>query len=134
MNKENVEKLISSFDFFDEDDLPEISCRDGWFNIIWDLCIDLKEINRKRILNMRNDIKAKKLLQNESIKLKVFQIKEKFGTLRFYTNSVSEEELKRIRKAELDSSHVCEFCGKEGKLRKTVWIKTLCDDCYKKFN
>lgn len=65
--------------------------------------------------------------------LKIQQIKEKFGTLRFYYNGHSEVENAThmmenlIVAAELESEKTCEWCGAPGKRRKTNWIKTLCD-------
>lgn len=68
---------------------------------------------------------------------KILQIKEKFGTLRFYyeTNitlfSIKEAMDRYIRYAEVQSSKTCEQCGSEGSLinRKMGWMKTRCKDC-----
>ena len=61
----------------------------------------------------------------------IHQIKEKFGGLRFYVSSTASLLLKKmIDIAEQQSYHVCERCGKEGKLRTDrSWIKTLCEEC-----
>lgn len=71
------------------------------------------------------------------------QVKEKFGTLRFYY-SLDFKELPDsevdgwneiisglVSKAELHSSHVCERCGEYGEIRPGGWIRTLCDECAK---
>jgi hypothetical protein len=59
------------------------------------------------------------------------QIKEKFGGLRFYINSASEEVHNRISEAEKLSYKVCEECGEEGELRQDLsWWTTLCDTHY----
>lgn len=60
----------------------------------------------------------------------VSQIKEKFGTLRFYANNTTEQMDYLIHDAELASAETCEFCGKTGRLRRGGWIKTLCDKCH----
>lgn len=68
---------------------------------------------------------------------KILQIKEKFGTLRFYyeTNttlfSIKEAMDRYIRYAEIQSSKTCEKCGAEGSLinRKMGWMKTVCKNC-----
>lgn len=68
---------------------------------------------------------------------KILQIKEKFGTLRFYyeTNtalfSIKEAMNRYVRYAEIESSKICEQCGVEGTLisRKIGWMKTRCKDC-----
>ena len=70
---------------------------------------------------------------------KIYQIKEKFGTLRFYYDtSVNNRDLKRamdryVRIAEILSSVTCEMCGDRGDLKKELlWKKTLCERCYGK--
>jgi hypothetical protein len=65
--------------------------------------------------------------------VEVLQVKEKFGTLRFYTAGNLSGSLRRmIDEAENQSSKVCEVCGKEGQLRSDLsWLKTLCQEHYK---
>jgi hypothetical protein len=59
------------------------------------------------------------------------QVKEKFGSMRFYINEGSDEIFNRITKAERDSYEICETCGEKGELRKDLgWISTLCDKHY----
>jgi hypothetical protein len=77
----------------------------------------------------------------------VRQLKEKFGTLRFYyviglkegyqaDDDACEAVLQYldttvdaiITKAEMDSSAACETCGKPGELRRDGWLKTRCDE------
>lgn len=59
----------------------------------------------------------------------VLQIKEKYGTLRFYIGSASDAVFRRIDEAEKESSTVCERCGGPGRLRGRGWVVTLCDKC-----
>lgn len=55
------------------------------------------------------------------------QVKEKFGTLRFYMSSETEEMSEAIEEAEEESARTCETCGRGGRLRpKLGWIQTLC--------
>ena len=54
-------------------------------------------------------------------------IKEKFGTLRFYTNGGNEQIYGMIRMAESMSAVTCEECGAPGKSRGRSWIYTACD-------
>lgn len=64
------------------------------------------------------------------------QIKEKFGTLRFYWgNNLPDLVGQRIAYdvvayAEQQSGQTCETCGKWGKLRGAGWLVTLCDECW----
>ena len=57
----------------------------------------------------------------------IYQVKEKFGGLRFYINA-TPEQFKVIMAAEAKSFKVCEECGAKGKIREH---KTLCEKCYK---
>ena len=59
--------------------------------------------------------------------IKILQIKEKFGTLRFYVDRSGMYD--SIDKAEHQSEVTCENCGKEGSLKNTGWIKCLCEEC-----
>ena len=60
--------------------------------------------------------------------LAVVQVKEKFGTLRFYCGG-TEAIAKYVRLAERLSSVTCEDCGKLGKANDSGWIRTQCDAC-----
>lgn len=93
-----------------------ISCEKGWHNIIIDLNKDLSY-----------------LIPNYTL----YQVKEKFGTLRYYIeyNGVPQNILEIVKKlisyAEYLSSTTCEYCGvrENVKLRERGWVKTLCDKC-----
>jgi hypothetical protein len=54
------------------------------------------------------------------------QVKEKYGTLRFYTNGGDEFTDGLIRMAEAMSSETCEVCGDKGKLNRDGWISCRC--------
>src|SRR5271157_5985448 len=58
----------------------------------------------------------------------VFQVKEKFGGLRFYIGSANEAIYERIDTAGEESFETCEQCGAPGMLREGGWLKTLCDE------
>jgi hypothetical protein len=69
----------------------------------------------------------------------VHQIKEKFGSLRYYytgvfgTQGATEQDWDdfedAVDAAEQLSKRTCEMCGKAGKLMaKGYWFKTLCSD------
>ena len=58
------------------------------------------------------------------------QIKEKFGTLRYYVYGGDSYAHNAIRKAEDESYNTCEKCGsKENVETKGSWLKTLCNKC-----
>jgi hypothetical protein len=59
------------------------------------------------------------------------QVKEKFGGLRFYINTGSDEIFKRITLAENQSYEICETCGVKGDMRTDIgWYRTLCNKHY----
>jgi hypothetical protein len=68
----------------------------------------------------------------------ILQIKEKFGTLRFYYKTHVKEKAvleamdRYTNQACDESSRICEFCGNAGSLRKlNNWYKTICEECFK---
>lgn len=60
----------------------------------------------------------------------IFQIKEKFGGLRFYIGSAISDVHDRIHKAEEDSYVICEDCGQPGTagVDGGFWVRTLCKE------
>ena len=68
----------------------------------------------------------------------VLQIKEKYGSLRFYTNWVTDAINDVIYKYEKLSEHTCISCGAPATKISTGWISPWCDKCastisYEKF-
>ena len=61
---------------------------------------------------------------------KVYQIKEKFGSLRFYysLNDLEGKVRQAVDKAEKESVTICQECGQPGKLRDGSWYRTLCNN------
>lgn len=57
----------------------------------------------------------------------VDQVKEKFGTLRFYYHGGDDAVSGMVRMAESMSAVTCEECGNLGSQRHGGWIRTLCD-------
>jgi hypothetical protein len=58
----------------------------------------------------------------------VEQIKEKFGTLRFYATGGDDTTDGMMTMAESMSAILCEECGAPGERRHGGWIRTLCDE------
>lgn len=122
MNKENTEKLIAIYpELFS--DLHELSCMhlfgfecgDGWFDLLAE-CIE----------------NIKKVCEKNNLHIQAHQVKEKYGSLRFYLSQVTDELDKIIDFAEKKSCVTCEVCGKLGKIRKLSWIQVLCEECLQK--
>jgi len=131
MKRELDEKLVNAFPLLYADRRADkrttamcwgFSCNDGWFNIIWDLSSKLEPLLQK--------------FQDEYPDLesppRASQVKEKFGGLRFYVTSGSDEMYDLIAEAEALSYKTCEDCGMPGKERGGGWIITRCDGCHEK--
>lgn len=99
--------------------------KDGWTDLIYNLGKDITE-----------------LCESANCELpKILQVKEKYGTLRFYYDDRKYEYPEIIKncigmlvsKAENKSAKICEKCGEKGKLRAkminkyTLWF-TACDE------
>ena len=71
-------------------------------------------------------------LENPDDYVRVSQIKEKYGTLRFYVGSVpsriADEVDKITHEAEEASEVTCEQCGKPGQLRGGSWVYVACEE------
>lgn len=111
---ETVQENLMSFGF---------ECGDGWFDIVYNLS---KEID---------SIAGKYGLENERYP-KAFQVKEKFGSLRFYVvyngaDSVVIDEIEGAidRASELSIKTCCECGGPAESHREGSWIYTLCEGC-----
>ena len=103
-----------------------ISCDKGWYKLLVDT-------NRKM-----------KMMWPQ---YEIHQVKEKYGTLRFYWGISSEDEnwqelsddvsntiydimMDISHQAENRSAYICESCGAHGKTRvRRYWYKTLCAPC-----
>jgi hypothetical protein len=80
-------------------------------------------------------LKADRMLEHIDPNYTIHQVKEKYGTLRYYfgtTKSGIEADIMEAiaRNAEADSRHSCQECGKYGELRGRTWFNTLCDEHY----
>lgn len=94
---------------------------DGWFNIIDQLCA-----------NIQSHINWQTKQGHEVPQVVAEQVKEKFGTLRFYYRGGDDVINGMVRMAEAMSGVTCETCGAPGHQRSGGWIRTLCDEHAKK--
>ena len=97
-------------------------CDDGWFELLDELCAGIQKVYEEKGI---------------PVDVHVAQIKEKYGTLRFYASVGGSEEIRKlvwdlISDAEHKSEFICEECGKPGTLREGAWITVKCDECYAK--
>ena len=125
MKKELQDKLIKKYPkIFSEIGLsPQESCMafglevgDGWYWIIDHLCSYLQYLT---------DVE-------DYPQIVVSQVKEKFGTLRFYVQSANKEQYDIIAFVEKLSGSICEQCGTTNNVSRKGegWITTLCDKCH----
>ena len=64
-------------------------------------------------------------------KVRILQVKEKFGTLRIYLDTYGKEIEEVIERYEELSWHTCIRCGKPAVGYTTSWICPYCKDCKK---
>lgn len=119
MTNEHTETLIRDFpELFDHNIEPfarwRFECGDGWYRLIYDLCMSLEEQCRKTGLRVRCE-----------------QAKQKFGELRFYVDRTDNGIRRLIEEATIRSGTICEICGKPGKMRTRRYYMALCDEHYR---
>jgi hypothetical protein len=128
MKKENDDKLCKEFpELFKDRHAPAthtamcwgFQCSDGWFDIIYNLCKKIKELDPDGVVVATT-------------------VKEKFGGLRFYWSSRGGKDRQQpnfkaiqdvVGIAEDLSYKTCEVCGKPGRISQlNYWWSTLCEE------
>ncbi len=134
MKPELENKLFEKYPkIFKQKDLPMsqtcmcwgIATGNGWFKLINQLCSQL-QWNTDR---------------NNYPQVEATQVKEKFGTLRFYYSATPVKENEHTERqfgvidgmvsfAEALSGEICEHCGSTEEVTQTKgWISTFCKKC-----
>ena len=134
-----------------------ISCGPGWYNILDCLCYRLQSMidrpheniemyqgwidkeNKKESPDQESLSRWSDMINKEKEKiipqLEAVQVKEKFGTLRFYLSGYPENDVlcakveTLISFAEDMSAVTCEECGAPGESSNSAWITTRCSNC-----
>lgn len=140
MDDKNFQQLVQDFpDLFEKCDEEYFGVGNGWYGILHTLCglisYDVNQARYRLKYAMENPDKIRESIPELEAKLNkaiadlpmIEQVKEKFGTLRFYVSGASDEVNNYITFAESMSAHVCEECGAPGESRNDGWIKVLCD-------
>lgn len=111
-------------------------CGDGWFYIIHDLCGCIE--SHERALKLTYDRRKKSLEGSDArpdplpCPVEASDVKEKWGSLCFYTSGGTNYIDGAIDLAERLSERICERCGSAAKTRPDrSWVATLCDQCNK---
>jgi len=104
-----------------------ISCGDGWYDLLDKLCGFCQWHTDK---NGYGQVVAE-------------QVKEKFGSLRFYYRIEDTPTMREhardgvlegaISFAECLSATICEGCGKPGTMNTKGWMYCACDECKEKY-
>lgn len=117
----------STFIFVNEEDdnvFSYIDCApEGWAKLCEDLCAEIKPLLER---------------VGYEKEYSLCQVKEKYGSLRWYDNGVPDEILDEynaiVRKYEELSFHTCCVCGAPATKVSTGWICPFCDECAKEIN
>lgn len=89
-------------------------CRNGWFELLDATCT----LIQKHQKDQKDQLCAPVIAS---------QVKEKFGTLRFYYRGGDDYIGRLIDLAEYLSESICDVCGKPGRtLERNKWLRTRC--------
>jgi len=109
MKKELQESLVKTFSTLYEPDF-EFRCDDGWYQLIYNMSEEVIREDERTVITT---------------------VKEKFGELRVYSDSVPFSPV--IDKYEKISRYTCEMCGstENAKIVDTGnrWFKCMCKEC-----
>jgi hypothetical protein len=92
-------------------------CGDGWFQILNQL-----------MGNIQHHLDWKNRDGEVVPQVTLDQVKEKFGTLRFYYTGGDDYIRGLVSMAESISGVTCETCGNPGTSTRGGWIKTVCKE------
>ena len=93
-------------------------CGDGWYNILNQL-----------MGNIQHHIDWKNRKGEVVPQVTLDQVKEKFGTLRFYYTGGDDYISGLVSMAEAMSGVTCEGCGNVGERKGGGWVHTYCEPC-----
>lgn len=89
-------------------------CGDGWYEILDALCYSIQShINSNPHHNIPQVVAE--------------QVKEKYGSLRFYVRGGNDYIRGMIHMTEVLSERTCEQCGAPGRMRGRGWLYVACD-------
>lgn len=117
-------KIFGTSDPYQPYTLYGIECGDGWYHLLDVLC---------RNIQGHLDFKMKGLEtgeEKEAMQLIAMQVKQKFGTLRFYHSGGDEYTAGLIQMAEAISGMICETCGDKATVKTGGWVTNLCNSCH----
>lgn len=113
MKEEHVAYLETTYPKIFQGKYGGFAVGDGWFDLLQTTC---------QLIQSHCNWKQ------ECPQVVAAQVKEKFGSLRFYYDGGDDYISGVVALAESLSGHLCEECGKPGKSGGSGWISTLCDE------
>lgn len=118
------DEAINYLDIEEDKIYTFIDCApNGWARLCEDLCAEIKPLLER--VGYEN-------------KYRLCQVKEKYGTLRWYDNGVPDEIWNEynaiIRKYEELSAKTCCICGAPATKISTGWFSPFCDKCAEEIN
>jgi hypothetical protein len=88
-------------------------CGEGWYPLIYETLDKIQAI-----------------VDRDGLDLEITEVKEKFGELRIYTSTYTDEIDDILWEATYKSHKICEVCGKAGEVVETNgWLMTRCEEC-----
>ena len=138
-------KIFKRANLSDEDKTInlKITCRDGWYELIDDLCEQIQArvnlVNKQKSLYLKKMPKSIVPIQSQGLVCEADQVKEKFGGLRFYVKGGDDFIHGAISLAESFSYRICADCGsKKTTNNRTArwsgdWRTARCNNCKDKF-
>jgi hypothetical protein len=153
MRKELEKQLYEKYPkIFRQKDLPKeqslmrygFACHEGWYDLIDALCaciqshVDsqcrMEEYKKKRQDPDESEESEVSLGEPKNFQVEAVQVKQKFGSLRFYTDGSDDYVRGLINMASCISYRTCEKCGSTNGVKQTTgWIMPLCKKCYRKW-
>lgn len=110
-----------------------LECGDGWYNILNHLCHNIQshidwsqESNEFDLKYNKEHPDNPRTVRATVPQVVAIQVKEKFGTLRFYYSGGDDIVDGMVRMAESMSAVMCEQCGAPAETQGDGWVHTLC--------
>lgn len=121
---------------------PFLQCKNAWtgqklgYDFTWldDIPVGWRKAFGKKMVRQIN-----RALGDYRKEYQISQIKEKYGSLRWYDNGAPTDIYKKVcyivEKYEEISKHTCIFCGKKGEIDyNESWLIPQCKKCKKKYD
>lgn len=109
------------------------------YGLRWGFAVEQGWLSLLQELSKALEAEIEKIPEDKQVDYHCLQVKQKFGTMRFYMNAYTQPIRALINEAEKKSMHTCEACGKRGDLVYppesayfiTGWRQRVCLDHYR---